>query len=298
MALDEVSLMFKKTWVQRIVSLFFAGCLSCSSVAQSSAKAPASEKVSNAGYLGFDRNLYPGDQTLPTIAKYFSFVGYWLSNPPLEQSNTWIGKRSLIASHDMGFLVLWNGRLDKEILDKAKGGTPATALGANDAHAAILAAKREGFPAGTTIFLDQEQGGRLAQEQADYLFAWTEAVSAGGFHAGAYVSGEPVPDGPGKTITTAQNIQDTATAKHLHPVALFVYQDSSPPSNGCTFVPPPLTASGTPEAVVWQFALSPRTNPHARRQTYASDGNCYIPELPGVHLDLDVANERDPSHGR
>ena len=33
-------------------------------------------------------------------------------------------------------------------------------------------------------------------------------------------------------------------------------------------------------------------------KTYASDSNCYVPELPGVHLDLDVANERDPSHGR
>jgi hypothetical protein len=33
-------------------------------------------------------------------------------------------------------------------------------------------------------------------------------------------------------------------------------------------------------------------------KTYASDGNCYVPELPGVLLDLDVANEHDPSHGR
>jgi hypothetical protein len=141
--------MSKQNRVQVIDSLFFAGCLSCSSVAQSSAKATASEKVSNSGYLGFDRNVYPGDQTLPIVAKRFSFVGYWLSSPPLEQSNTWIGKRSLISSHNLGFLVLWNGRLDKEILDKVKGGTTATALGANDAHAAILAAKREGFPAGT-----------------------------------------------------------------------------------------------------------------------------------------------------
>jgi len=235
---------------------------------------------------------------LSTIAKRFSFTGYWLSNPPLEQSNTWIGKRALIASHNLGFLVLWNGRVDQEILEKAKGGTSATALGLADAHAAIEAAKREGFPAGTTIFLDQEEGGRLLREQADYLFAWTEAVSAGGFHAGAYVSGEPVPDGPGKTITTAQNIKETVAAKHLHPVALFVFQDSCPPSIGCTLPPPPLTASGTPGAAVWQFALSPRTNPQACRKTYASDGNCYVPELPGIHLDLDVARERDPSHGR
>jgi hypothetical protein len=290
--------MFKHTWVQSIIPLFLAGCLSCSSAAQSHANAPVTEKTVGGGYLGFDRNLYPGDQTLPAIAQRFSFVGYWLNNPPGMQSNTWTGKRLLLRSHNLGFLVLWNGRTDKEILEKAKGGTSATAFGVADAHAAIQAAKREGFPAGATLFLDQEDGGRLLQEQADYLFAWTEGVSAGDFHAGAYVSGEPVPDGPGKTITTAQNIQDTVTAKHLHPVALFVYQDSCPPSNGCTLAPPPLTASGTQGAVVWQFVLSPRTNPQACMKTYASDGNCYVPELPGVHLDLDVANERDPSHGR
>jgi hypothetical protein len=290
--------MFKQACVQSIVPLFFAGCLLCSPAAQSHAQAPVHEKAADGEYLGLDRNLYPGDQTLATIAKRFSFVGYWLSIPPLEQSNTWMGKRLLIASHNLGFLVLWNGRIDKDILEKAKSGTSANALGLADAHAAIQAAKREGFPAGATLFLDEEQGGRLLQEQADYLFAWTEGVNAGGFHAGAYVSGEPVPDGPGKTITTAQNIRDTVTAKHLHSVALFVYQDSDPPSYGCTVPPPPLTASGTPGAVVWQFALSPRTNPQASRKTYASDGNCYVPELPGIHLDLDVATERDPSHGR
>jgi hypothetical protein len=290
--------MFKRTWLQSITPIFFAGCLASASVAQSHAQTPVPEKASAGKYLGFDRNVYPGDQALPTIAKRFSFVGYWLSNPPLEHSNTWTGKRRLIASHNLGFLVLWNGRVDREILEKVKSGTSATALGVADARAAIQAAKREGFPAGATIFLDQEDGGRLVQEQSDYLFAWTEGVSAGGFHAGAYVSGEPSPDGPGKTITTAQNIQDTVTAKHLHPIALFVYQDSCPPSNGCTLAPPPLAASGTPTAVVWQFVLSPRTNPQACRKTYASDDNCYVPDLPGIHLDLDVANERDPSHGR
>jgi hypothetical protein len=42
---DEVSLMFKHTWVQSIVPLFFAGCLSCSSAAQRQAKAPVTEKA-------------------------------------------------------------------------------------------------------------------------------------------------------------------------------------------------------------------------------------------------------------
>jgi hypothetical protein len=292
--------MFKHTWILIILPLFFTGCLSSSSAAQGGAQAAAPGKPSGAGFLGFDRNLYPGDQALPAIAKRFSFIGYWLNNPPGTQSNTWIGKRAPIRSQNLGFLILWNGRLDKEILQKARGEASAAALGKADAQDAIQAAKREGFPPGATLFLDQEEGGRLLQEQAAYLFAWTEGVSVGGFRAGAYVSGQPVPDGPGKTITTAQNINDVVAVKHLHPVALFIAQDSCPPSNGCTVTPPPLTASGTPGAVAWQFSQSPRRPAitQACMKTYASDGNCYVPELPGVLVDLDVAGERDPSHAR
>ena len=36
-------------------------------------------------YLGFDRNIYPGDAALPTLRKTFSFAGYWLSPPPFEK---------------------------------------------------------------------------------------------------------------------------------------------------------------------------------------------------------------------
>jgi hypothetical protein len=297
---NEVSPVVKCISIQSVITLVVAGFLSCSLPAQSLIKAPVPERLASGGYLGFDRNLYPGDATLPAVAKRFSFIGYWLNNPPGTHSNSWTGKRSIIGSQNLGFLILWNGRLDKEILGKAKNGISATALGIADAHDATEAAKREGFPAGAILFLDQEEGGRLLQEQADYLFAWTEAVSRGIYHAGAYVSGQPVPDGPGKTITTAQNVKDTVAAKHLHPIALFIAQDACPPSNGCMVSPPPMTASGTQGAVAWQFSQSPRRPAitQACMKTYAKDGNCYVPELPGVLLDLDVAEERDPSHGR
>jgi Domain of unknown function (DUF1906) len=291
---------------------------------------PAATPQANANpaaqYLGFDRNDYPGDAALPILRKHFSFVGYWITNPPGEQQNSWAGKRSLLLAQGFGFLVLANGRLDAEILAQQRSHhiTPA-ALGQQDGLAAIAAATREHFPPGTTLFLDQEEGGRLLPEQAAYLFSWTGTVAASSFHPGSYLSGQPVDEGHGQTITTAQDIQQRIVASQsqasqsqasqkqtqpLHRVAFFVYQDACPPSNGCTLHPPPLASSGH-NVAVWQYAQSPRRPDITRAcaKTYARDGNCYLSNaaassdpadkaLDTVHLDLNVATSPDPSHGR
>lgn len=251
-------------------------------------------------HLGFDRNDYPGDAALPTLRRHFSFTGYWLNNPPGERQNTWAGKRDILLRNGFGFLVLFNGKLDAEILKAQRSGTTPAALGQKDAAASIAAAQREHFPPYTILFLDQEEGGRLLPEQATYLLAWTEAIAQSGYRPGAYVSGQPVSEGPGHTITTAQDIRAHVAAQHLHPIALFVYQDACPPSNGCTLRPPAITASGTPDTIVWQYAQSPRRPEITRScaKTYASDGNCYLPDLPKLYLDLSVSTSSDPSHGR
>lgn len=251
-------------------------------------------------YIGFDRNEYPGDDALPTLRRHFAFAGYWLNNPPGSNQNTWQGKREALLRNGFGFLVLVNGRLDAQIAKAAKSGTTSAMLAAQDASDAIAAAHREHFPAGTILFLDQEEGGRLTAGQAGYLFSWTEAIARSGYRPGVYISGQPVGDGPGKTITTAQDIRQHVAAQHLHPIAMWVYQDACPPSNGCTLRPPPRAVSGTPDATVWQYAQSPRRRDitAACSKTYAADGNCYAPELPTLILDLNVADSPDPSHGR
>lgn len=253
-------------------------------------------------FLGFDRNDFPGDAALPALRKHFDFAGYWLTNPPGESQNSWVGKRATLVAQGFGFLVLANGRTDAQILSQMKHGRRAAALGKGDGDAAVAAAIREGFPAHTVIFLDQEEGGRLLPEQADYLFGWTEAVAASSFLPGVYGSGQPADDGPGQTITTAQDIAGQIKARQAHPIVLWVYQDACPPSNGCTLSPPPLSKSGTPGADVWQYAQSPRrrSTTAACAKTYAADGNCYLkePSLAGLHLDLSVASSADPSHGR
>ena len=135
-------------------------------------------------YAGFDRNDYPGDAALAALRKDFSYAGYWLNTPPGAQQNSWVGRRALLRQNGFGFLVLFNGRLDAELKGK-----DAAALGTADGKAAVAAAAREGFAAKVRIFLDQEEGGRLLPEQAAYLFAWVDAVRAGGARAGVYCSG-------------------------------------------------------------------------------------------------------------
>ena len=247
-------------------------------------------------FLGFDRNDYPGDSQLPTLHQTFAFTGYWLNNPPGAKTNSWSGKRTTIEKAGFGFLVLFNGKTYAQLK-----GNEAEELGSADGEAAVAAAKHEGFPANTVIFLDQEEGGRLLEAQKDYLFAWIDAVNSGGFRAGVYCSGIPAAEGPGKTVITANDIKQNAGDRHI---AFFIADDQCPPSPGCVFSKPPAPKdSGIDFADVWQFVQSPRRPEFTQScaQTYNSNGNCYPPKLDPttrLHVDVDTAAEADPSHGR
>ncbi len=287
-----------------------AGAVATRPAAASSAAATqAAEPPTGAfagGFRGFDRNDYPGDDTMTTLRNTFAFTGYWLTNPPGETSNSWQGKRALLRQQGWGFLVLANGRLDAEILKAQKAGTSPAALARKDAAAAIAAARSEGFPAHTLLFLDQEEGGLMLDEQAAYLLGWTQAVAASDYLPGLYASGQPVPNGPGQTITTIDDVRSRVASQHLHPIAMFDAQDACPPAPGCTVNAKPLSTSGeltlSPggNLVAWQYSQSPRRPELTRScaKTYAADGNCYAPGAPATFLDMDLASTADPSHGR
>ena len=289
-----------------ICGLWMAGLFGLAGCEAQKAAAPTgtvvAEVSAHAGtdVIGFDRNDYPDDEAMAELKNQFAYTGYWLTPPPGATTNGWTGKRAFLRAQGYGFLVLANGRLDKEI--KASKLSPAE-LGRKDAANAVASAKTEGFPARTIIFLDQEEGGRLLPEQAGYLFGWSEAVAATGFRPGVYASGQPLPDGPGATITTIQDIRAHVAKDHLHPIAIWAYQDACAPkgpSPGCTVQPPSRDASGTPDVTVWQYAQSPRRPDLTQScaQTYETDGNCYAPGDPGLMLDMNVAGSTDPSGGR
>jgi len=257
-----------------------------------SALSPAPIDPNPQTFLGFDSNEYPGDKNLDALRKTFAYAGFWLNNPTGANGNTWSGKRETLQQAGFGFLVLFNGRLDAEL----KRAPDASALGRSDASQAAQAARREGFAAGTVIFLDLEEGGRMLPEQKAYIYAWVDGIAGAGYRAGVYCSGIPVPEGRG-VVVTADDLRQNAGEREI---VYWVANDACPPSPGCSFprrAPAP-SASGVSFAEVWQFAQSPRRRDVAQGcRNYHRDGNCYAPgsESTRLFVDLNAAASADPS---
>ena len=253
---------------------------------------------SSAFYLGFDRNTYPGDAILKILRQTFSFTGYWLNTAPSARTNTWVGKRKALEDAGFGFVVLFNGRLYADLKTVARAKT----LGQSDAEAAVAAARHEGFPAGTVIFLDQEQGGRMLPAQKAYIYTWVDGLTRASFKAGVYCSGIAAQEDDGGSIVTADDIRQNAGGRQI---VFWVTNDACPPAPGCAFPPkPPSPAeSGIPYADIWQFAQSPRRKDISAGcpANHNPDGNCYPPGIEvrqRLHVDVETATTPDPSHGR
>ena len=249
---------------------------------------------SNTAYLGFDRNVYPGDDALPVLRKSFVFAGYWLGPPPGEKINTWGGKRTLLQSQGFGFAALYRARQANEV----KKDVQARQKGILDARNAAASAKAEGFAPRTIIFLDIEDGGRLPPAFHTYLRAWTDELNHAGYRPGVYCSAIPVDEGHGVTIITADDIRHHIGDREL---VFWVYNDVCPPAPGCGAPqnPPPVSAGGVPYAAIWQFVQSPRRKEYTAHcaSTYNADGNCYAPgdRAHAWFLDVNSASSADPS---
>ena len=245
------------------------------------------------GYLGFDRNDYPGDAGVAELRKEFAFAGYWLTPAPGEKTNSWTGKRKVMEAQGYGFLLLARGRAVGAVRTAAS----AKQRGIADAQEAARRAKAEGFGVGAIIFLDVEDGGRLPATYHAYLRAWADELMRLGFRPGVYCSGIAVDEGGGATIVTADDIRTNEAPRKF---AYWVFNDACPPSPGCVSIanPPLPSASGVKDAAVWQFVRSPREKETASKCSgYAADENCYAAADAAKkwHLDMNVAGTANPS---
>ncbi len=265
-----------------------AGVLACAGMSAFGAQTDAGR-----GTLGFDRNDYPGTVGMREMRKEFAFAGYWLTPPPGTTTNSWARKRKEMEALGYGFLLLARGRAANAVRTAAGAGK----MGAADAREAVRSAKVEGFANGGIIFIDVEDGGRLAAEYHAYLRAWADEIVKLGFRPGAYCSGMAVDEGGGVTIVTANDIRSNEAPRSF---AYWVFNEVCPPSPGCVSMgnPPLPSASGVKGAAVWQFVRSPREKQTASRCSgYAADENCYAAADAAKkwHLDINVAASSNPS---
>lgn len=201
-----------------------------------------------------------------------------------------------MQSQGFGFLLLYQGRTSGQLPYKKD----SLEAGAADAKAAAAAARREGFPEGSVIFLDVEEGGRFFPGYHAYLRSWAESLAKEKFRPGIYCSGIVVDEGEGSTIISADDIRAHIG---MPDVVYWVYNDACPPSPGCGVPqdPPAFSTSGVAYASVWQYVRSPREKKVARHcRGYSSDGNCYAPgdTARNWFLDENVATNADPSAPR
>ena len=277
----------------RLMALFAIASLPIVATSCTSSQGTTDQNPPSA-YLGFDRNIYPGDDALPILRKTFAFSSYWLSPPPGEKINTWSGKRELLRSQGFGFAVLFRGRESRELKTAAQ----AAQKSALDARDAAASAEAQGFAKGTVIFLDIEEGGRLSATYHAYLRDWADRLTKSDYRPGVYCSAVPASEGQGVTILTSDDIRNNIGNRQL---VYWVFNDFCPPAPGCVAPknPPPVSASGVSYAAIWQFAQSPRRKERTARcaATYHTDGNCYAPgdTSHAWFLDVNSATSANPS---
>jgi hypothetical protein len=177
------------------------------------------------GYPGFDIANYPGSAALqawrfPSSPYYW--VGYYLA-APCHRDTTWMGTRPTITGLSWGTAVIYVGQQDwsaiptripeplvgldrpslshrvdaPDLASSSQGATAVTCSasllsvnqGALEGADAVDKTAHEGFPLGTTIFLDVEYVTAVSQPLLDYYKSWIQGVLADGrFRPGVYMA--------------------------------------------------------------------------------------------------------------
>jgi hypothetical protein len=229
------------------LALLVLGLGACASAAQPGrGAAPRSP----AGVPGFDTREYPGDAAMAQwrARSPYRWVGYYLS-APCYTGRSWQGKRSALDRMGWGTAVLFVGEQDW-----AAGGAPpadsvparctrtnvTAARGAADGAEAVAAARAEGFPARTVLFLDADRTDSVSVALRSYVGRWAGAVREGGYVAGLYAhqrNAEP--------LRAAMRSEGAGGGS----VPLWVASEA-----GFDLDRPP-SASGVPDAEAWQGAF-------------------------------------------
>jgi hypothetical protein len=218
-----------------------------------------------AGVPGFDSSAFPGLLTMSWLKTNtnFQWCGFYLGPAPSHPDKGWMSQRAALVQQGWGFAPLYVGQQVVGPGSKQSSGPQGVTDGNN--AAALMAAA--GFPNGSFVYIDLENGPPLQPKQQAYLTAWVNTVEAGGFGPGIYCS-----HGFAMQVHTlcptariwAFNVPTTA----VHTIPGVNFPDSHPAGSGFT------------GAFIWQLAQ-----------------NGVIGALPPntLEVDLNTALAADPS---
>lgn len=219
-------------------------------------------------FVGFDTDAFPGLNVMAALkASNLSFVGYYLAPAPAHHDTGWMGKRAALVTQGWGLLPIYVGR---QLNEKLSGGgkvinvSAPTSDGAADGQEAAMLMQAEGFPAGSHVYLDLENGPPLTAVQRMYVQAWCSAVKRFGYAPSVYCS-----------HLLADSISAVVPGTRIWSVKVSTV-DYHELDCGATFPIPDPHASGYSYAFVWQF-----------------EQNAGI--IHGLTVDLSSSVNRDPS---
>jgi hypothetical protein len=190
----------------------------------------------------------------------FSFTGLYLVAPSHPNAG-WLGHRAPLAAQGWGFCVTFVGQ---ETVGPGAHNVTA-AQGTIDGQRAAAQMASEGFPAGSRVYLDLENGPPFGFLEAGYVEAWVAEVEVDGWASGVYVS----------HLLAAQVAALCPPSTAIWAVHIpFVGGRGSPP-----WPTPDLAECGYPAAAVWQRAQDVMVKVGATT----------------LQLDLDVSTMANPS---
>jgi len=185
------------------------------------AQTSATASHATPGVLGFDARVYPGDSAL-TAWKFpvspYRWIGYYLA-APCHPDSSFVGKYSSLVANGWGVAAIYVGEQDWVNSPSTRPATAPTdstkkssrpptdstkksarpltcsqplvtkAQGSTDAVDAIAKMRADGFPRGTTIFLDVERVNTVSPALVDYYRAWlTGVLNDGHYKPGVYAT--------------------------------------------------------------------------------------------------------------
>lgn len=212
-------------------------------------------------FAGFDRADCPPLDMMSRLKKEtnLNWCGFYLPAPS-QPGRTWIGKRAALVAQGWGLAPIFVGQ---EITGPGSHNT-TLAQGTADGARACKALAAEGFPPGSWVYLDLENGPPFTVAQQAYVGAWVDAVEAGGYGAGVYCS-----------------FLFAAAVHLLRPsVRIWVFHVTTVASHvvaGNAFPSPNPVTSGYPAASIWQ-----------------RDDSAVLTAFGDLLVDLDVSIYQDP----